>query len=267
MGRENKSIAEKIGAKIEAVNYEQIFDKLKRMSQLAAARQLAGKYWFDIKGEKRYVRLNSSNFRAVSLSDNNPCGHLFNGKEIRGKILKSALSDAANENCTTAYKPGKGKDEHKVQADIIWQSLTDPHKLPEVLCLKNDFDALWFVTEELSLPPLRTDLVLLGESRGIFFPVFVELKNKRTVEVAVQVKATQEIACHKEIKEQFRQFLASATGKPFDAIQMERSRIAILWPAGTDGPETLKMRRELGDLLTVTFAKGKEAASFKFCRP
>lgn len=232
------------------VNYAEIQEKLRAMKGLAEKRISAGHYWFEVNGNKRYVRINSDNFRAVSLDAHNPCGHLIRDeKEVGRKILESALIDARDVHCKN-HLPGNTKPEHRVQAFIIWQALTDSRGLPQKLGIEN-IDALWFVTDELSLPPIRADLIMLGERGGRYFPVFIELKDGRTTEVAAQLKIAYEIASKVDVE--FREFLSAATGKPVEAIHMESEQpmLVVIWGSTSrERPEAKKMR-ESGNLLTV----------------
>jgi hypothetical protein len=236
---------------MEQINkYDEIKKKLVNMTGLAAQRKKAGNYWFEVGSQKRYVRINSSKFRAVSLDAVNPCGHLLisERKEVGVKVLKSALFDAANPKFFN-HKPGNPKPEHRVQASIIWQALTDPQGLPTVLGIADHVDALWFVTDELSLPPIRADIIMLGERGGCYFPVFVELKSGRTTDVGQQLTNASEIA--RKVSVEFRQFLGAATGKPSEDILMERPMLLVIWGHTTrERSEAQKMRANHG-LLTV----------------
>ena len=244
---------------------DEIREKLIAMTKLAADRMSAGSYWFKVAGKKRYVRINSSKFRAVSLDAENPCGHLHRSNiEVRGKILKSALFEAADPECKN-HVPGNAKPEHRVQAFTIWQALNDPQGLPKVLGIADHVDALWFVTDELSLPPIRADVILLGERAGRYFPVFVELKDGRTTEVAAQLNDAVKIAS--AVSAEFRQFLSAATGKPVDAIEMERAIPMAIWGSSDrPRPEALKMTANLMTICHSELGKKGEPGygSFRF---
>lgn len=235
---------------IEDDNTSEIKKKLSRMTDLASKRNSEKPYWFEVGGQKRYVRLNSTKFRAVSLDASNPCGHLLrDGKIINAKTIKSALIDAADSACN-CHTPGNKKPEHKVQAYIIWQALTNPKGLPATLDIADHADALWFVTDEIALPPIRADVILLGERHGKYFPVFIELKHGRTTDVGNQVKRAQAIA--QEVGKEFCQFLAAATGMPLEDIQMEEFKTLVIWGAASkEGPHAHKMRRDNSELLTI----------------
>ena len=233
-----------------SLDYDKIREKLVGMGHIASERMSAGVHWFEVDGKKRYVRIISKSFRAVSLDAVNPCGSLLTAekKKVNAKILKSALVDAGNSNLKN-HEPGKTKSEQRIQAFVIWQALTDPQGLPNVLDIADRVDALWFVTDELSLPPIRADIIMLGERDGLYFPVFVELKNKRSTEVGKQVRTASEIAG--KVAQEFCQFLSSATGKPIKGIHMAKSMGLVIWgDTKRERPEAQEMR-DKHDVLTV----------------
>lgn len=241
-----------------------IQEKLQKMAVSASKRKAAGNYWFEVEGKKRYVRINSSNFRAVSLDEKNPCGHLLTTerKKVSGKILESALSDAKNFRHIN-HETGNTKPEHRVQASIIWQALTDPRGLPTVLKIADRVDALWFVTDELSLPPVRADVIMLGERDGRFFPVFIELKSVRTTDVAVQLINASKIAV--TVSEDFCKFLSAATDKhPYSAINIKESLLLVIWGhTEKERPEAADMRKNFG---VLTVGHLEEAGKIHFKR-
>ena len=252
-----------------SVNYEEIKNKLVKMAKLAAERMSTGAYSFEVNGKKRYVRINSSKFRAVSLDAENPCGHLVRDKKPVGvKMLESARSDAADRHCEN-HNPGNKKPEHRVQAFVIWQALTNPRGLPKVLGIERYVDALWFVTDELSLPPIRADIIMLGERGGLYFPVFIELKHGRTTEVERQLNGAVKIAT--EVSKEFRQFLSDATGKPIESIQMEHSMPMAIWGySGSPRPEAQIMSTNLLTICHSEVSNIKENAGygvFTFSKP
>ncbi len=170
------------------------------MTVLAKARKENGKYCFEVNGHRRYVRI-STKFRAVSLDSENPCGHLLDKQEkkINGtKHINKAINDASSD-LNKNHLPGNLKPEHQVQAFIIWQAITAPDKLPTILGIKQKFDSLLFVTDELSLfgssvDPVdgerrlcrfRADLVLLGVKGSQYLPVLIELKKARDTKVMI----------------------------------------------------------------------------------
>lgn len=237
--------------------------KLKGMKDQASARRLE-KYWFDVNGKKRYVRINSDSFRAVSLDAENPCGHLIrDNKEVGGKkTLKSAIDDAADKNCSN-HNPGNLKSEHKIQAYIIWRALTDRQSLPALLKITNHVDELWFVTDELSMDSIRADIVMLGCKNNVYFPVFIELKYKRTTDVALQLKYDRLVAL--DVGLEFRQFLSAATGQVFNEIQMERSLLIVIWgQVNREGLKAEQMRSDHG-VLTICHSEEKDSPNeFEF---
>ncbi len=240
---------------------DEIKEKLVRMTDKAAKRMAARVYWFEVKGKRRYVRINSSGFRAVSLDSENPCGRLVRGdKKVGSKILESALKDAKDDSCNNP-RLGNGKPEHKVQASIIWDALTNPKGLPETLKITSYADSLWFVTDELSLGVIRADVIMLGELNGRFFPVFIELKYGRSTEVGTQVKEAFKLAS--KHTPEFCSFLAAATGKLADKIEMKNAVLLVIWGsiAGKERPEAQQMRKE--NILTVCHSEEKPG-QYKF---
>lgn len=249
---------------IDDDNIVEIKGKLTRMKNLAFERHSNKPYWFEVDGQKRYVRINSDKFRAVSLDAGNPCGHLLRGeKKIGVKILKTALIDAADSACR-CHIPGNNKPEHRVQAFVIWQALTNPKGLPSALGIAHHVDALWFVTDEIALPPIRADVILLGERNGLFFPVFIELKHKRTTDVGNQVKNAHVIAS--KVEKEFCEFLAAATGVPLEAIRMKDSINIVIWGSTTkEGYKADKMRTNYDNLLTICHSEeGERTGAFTF---
>lgn len=202
-------------------------------TMLPALRKLA-ENWF-------YIRVGGGGYRLVSISPENPCGHLARrgkGTTIGNSVdMPSAMRNAEIAEAANFYRPGNGKPEHRMQAALI------RHALMNELCLHgivdgfaDVFDELIFVTDELSAGSIRADIIALGGRRGSYFPVFIELKAVRALG-----RLTQQLTNAKEAMEiagdSFLQLLSKATGKPKSEISFNAAQLLIIWPGLPSGKE------------------------------
>jgi hypothetical protein len=211
----------------------------------------------------RYIRILGREFRPVSISDVNPCGHL---RDIGDREIPScgSLEDAiAKAHSATERKPGANKPEHQVQAFLIRAALQNElqfgrfHRvLPD---FSDVFDELIFVTDELSMKngEVRADIVALGGSGGQFFPVFIELKNERLLsKLKRQLNDADEWLWRTaQARDPFSRFLSAVSGVPLENIRQdeEAARKMIIWPKSRSGNEAITVNEAREGFLIVEF--------------
>ncbi|MBU1117320.1 MAG: hypothetical protein KKE09_19530 [Bacteroidetes bacterium] len=237
--------------------------KLAHITALAKTRKENGEYCFKVNDHMRYVRI-STKFRAVSLDRENPCGHLLNqqGKKINGtKKITTAINHARSE-LNKNHKPGNQKPEHQVQAFIIWQAITCPNELPTTLGIKEKFDSLLYVTDELSLNDIRADIVLLGVKGSRCHPVLIELKKARNAKVAKQLDAAKDTL--EKVESEFRQFLEAATGLQVGGNFLNFSRVIIWGKSLNPRKDTAE---KIKDYLAIQYEKVNDEFRFSVESP
>ena len=229
--------------------------------------------------ESRYIRMRRDNFKPVSISKKHPCKHLRD--EVNRPIKESrSIDDAilkAQGARATDWDLGAAQPEHEVQAFLIRTALTNAKQFgrfhQEFLdCLDGIFDDLIFVTDELLIDRrIRADIVALGGNDGKYFPVFIELKNTRSLKT---VKDQLDKAYHwlwenKLVREQFCHFLEAASGVSFDKISQDENaaKKIIIWPKPKTGREapSVNMARKDG-FIVVDFELVSDKATYKFSR-
>ncbi len=237
-------------------------DNIEWVEKYLESRIKRGEQWKDqLSDHKRlakasqYVRILGDGFRAVSISDENPCGRLLDkdGNEIKKDVdLKVVIKNAKS---VKKYKPRGNKPEHRLQAFLIRAALQNEqefgrfhHLLP---MLKNTFDEIIFVTDELAIKPgkgqeeRRADIIALGSKDGEFFPVFVELKNDRLLtELKDQLNGASKLIWEDErARAPFRRFLSAVSGVEIDRIRHDAgaARKMLIWPKSASGEEVRRV--------------------------
>lgn len=204
--------------------------------------------------DSRYIRILGDGFRPVSISYDNPCGHLKDkngGKIEKCNVLSDALKKAKNAS-GDEYKPGKDKPEHRIQADLIRDALRNGLRINQEF---HEFDELIFVTDELSLEAgkdkLRADMIAVGVKNGAYFPVFIELKNARQLSTLKRQlnNAVRMLWENGEARGVFAKFLNAVAGVSVDT-SAEAKRM-IIWPKSPSGKESksVKDARQEGFLI------------------
>lgn len=193
-----------------------------------------------INDSKRYVRINFGKCRAVSLDQENPCGHLKKTiadeeKEVGGRTGQKSFENAWDDAGNPAFfnrMPKNEKPEHKVQAFLVSQALSAANVLPKLLDCSEVFDNLFFVDDEFRVEGknkdiLRADVILLGEKNKCYFPVLIELKNIPDTKVRRQLIKSDAMA--KDYEPQFKAFLSAATGIPSESIDIHKAHLMAIW--------------------------------------
>lgn len=181
----------------------------------------------------RYIRVNGAGYRPVSLCQSNPCGAVqgFPGsrKRLDEKLIQALNSPNRN--------PVGKKPEHRLQASLIEVALKAPEKLPALLQLSDQIGEIRFVTDELRAgEQVRADVVFLGRQMDqTWVPIFVELKADRSLkrlgdQLAGIIEATR------QAPEEFRRFLAAATGVAAGAINLSAKPIMVMICKGLREP-------------------------------
>jgi hypothetical protein len=200
----------------------------------------------DLAKASRYIRILGRDFRPVSISDVNPCGHLRDKDDEEIGNCPSLTDAIAKARSATERKPGADKPEHRVQAFLIRAAMQNDLRFGQVLPIFSDvFDELIFVTDELAVKPgnekkeYRTDIVALGGKREQFFPVFIELKNERLLgELKKQLDSAYNMLWKNDrAREPLRRFLSAVSGVELAKIDQE-ARKMIIWPKSLSGIES-----------------------------
>lgn len=203
----------------------------------------------------RYLRILGEGFRLVSLNPTNPCGHLNdkNGDELG---WCRDISEAMELGVGTDHNPKANKPEHRIQAYLIREALQNELRLHQAFeGFEKEFDELIFVTDELNLEAgedkLRADIIAVGGKNGKYFPVFIELKNKRALSELVDQlkKAKTKLWENEEARGPFAEFLNAVSGVDVDTSA--KAKMMLIWPASTSGNESerVKEAREEGFLI------------------
>lgn len=234
-----------------------IRETLIKMAEMALQRNKQD-YWSKSGGVKRYIRLNSDGFRLVSLTNDNPCGALY-VKDKKGIIKEVVTSDLEelfselNNSKYTPHTPGKRKREHKLQATIIYKSLTDTNNdsLPKFLGCEEEFEKLMFVDDEFTIGDIRADLIFLGFQNDDVFPVFVELKAKR--EATRLKEQLDNISKYlSPFENEFISYVKNVTGFKGDVTFDKYKKVAI-WPDGGSSKRADHALNKDNDVLILGF--------------
>jgi len=239
---------------------------LSNMAKMAKERLDSNEPYYSIKGIKRYIRINSTGFRVVSLDTENPCGHMYDSdsNEItERKTLEEAICDLNNRKLKNHIlkKESKDKPEHRIQAFIIYTALTNRDDLPILLGCKDKFKELLFVDDEFSINNIRADLIFLGKDHvnDYYFPVFIELKVTR---LAKKLREQLDIIKKylSDSKEEFKAYLSAATGIPIDKIDYSKNCRIAIWPEGGEQKRTVnELNKDGSDILILGY---KDSYSF-----
>ncbi|MBM3351486.1 MAG: hypothetical protein FJY53_06865 [Betaproteobacteria bacterium] len=221
----------------------------------------------------RYIRILGKSFRAISISVKNPCGCLIrqdNGKKVSGcQNIASAIRSAMDSypyDHPYAYPPRNQKPEHKVQAFLIRHALMNGQEMQSVLKGFDDvFEKLIFITDELSVGEFRADIIALGGKNGHYFPVFIELKNKRELtRLKGQLKDAKSAMSENAAKIAFINLLSATSGITADKIKFEDYKLMIVWTSTSGGKESQQVEeaRAMGYLFTE-FSPENQGYSFQ----
>ena len=192
--------------------------------------------------DKRYIRINGGGLRVVSLCANSPCGAV-DGQGVRKTTRGLVDTDETARRARIPAGAPKSKPEHLWQAALIEHAIRWRHQLPELLHLRDACDELGFVTDELSLGAIRADVVLVGRRGASWFPVFVELKVKRSMKrLLEQLNAINELSKLDETtRAAFKKFVSSAArvygSEIGSGIDLDCALKVMIWPS-TQGVST-----------------------------
>jgi len=215
-----------------------------------------------------YIRVSSSGFRAVSISHQFPCKSVVDqtGKKLPERdSFVLAFEDAQCPVGSERKELGKNQPEHSLQAFILRKSLFDPagiENLPELLGIKELADELHFVSDELKMADIRSDLIFVGKDANGYFPVLIELKCKR---YAARLKE-QLVDIHDfvtDYPDEFKNIFSYATGIDPRCIDLDRCIKLAVWPdlyrpESIERPEAGKLR---GDrCYTVAYVEHLESS-------
>ncbi|AET95564.1 hypothetical protein BSFA1_83970 (plasmid) [Burkholderia sp. SFA1] len=185
---------------------------------------------------------------------------------IQGKAIGTTpFVDVAIQSAKSAQhldkEPGNKKPEHRVQAHLIYQAIKDPTGLPALLDCEQLFDELIFLSDEFRLGEIRADIIALGKKDGRYFPVFIELKAKRSLtHVLLQLGNISERFL--KLPDAGRAYLAAGSGVDRGLIDMKPRRI-VVWPASPSCKESpaVASARSKG-IVTIGFTQTDSKYSF-----
>lgn len=207
-----------------------------------------------------YIRIGGDKYRPISISPDNPCGRLIRkekGTVLGGsKKIENAIQSVEKVFPANYYEPDNAKPEHKMQAALICEALMHDLYLQGLFDGFTDiFDELLFVTDELSAGEIRADMIALGGKAGKYFPIFIELKAKRTLKVVIEqldrAKKAMEVA-----DRHFIDLLSNVTGKPKAEISFDKACLLIVWPDSHSGRENVRVSAARVDgYLTATYMR------------
>jgi hypothetical protein len=216
----------------------------------------------------RYVRILGRSFRPVSVRHENPCGSLDDkGKKIMGFCKLEDAIEKARSAAPQERKEWPKKPEHQVLAFLIREAVKNELRFGDLLLgLQEVFDELIFITDEFAVKPYgekkecRADIVALGRKIGRFFPVFIELKNARSLgRLKEQLDDAERLLWHSaHARGSFTRFLSAVSGVPVENIAQEESaaRKMLIWPKSPSGNESqvVNVAREDG-FIVVDFER------------
>lgn len=210
-----------------------------------------------IANNSRYVRILGRGFRAVSIDNVNPCGHLRDSdeKEIPARPdLEHALQDAMLAS-NLSLPPGANKPEHRLQASLIRAAMHNDLRFGDILPgLQDGFADLIFVTDEFAIKPgneeiqCRADIVAIGRSKSTaaYSPVFIELKNTRSLQrLKEQLDNADRLLCQNEFAQRpFKEFLSAVSGVEPDEIECSAgtAKKLLIWPKSRSGRESSSVK-------------------------
>lgn len=221
----------------------------------------------------RYVRVQGDGFSAISISRENPCGRLIGKDGNQISPLHPSVREAV-QHATEAlpvehpldFRPGDGKKEkreHRIQAFLIHHALSNNKSMRRAFSgFEDDFDDLWFVTDELPAGEHRADIIAIGRKADMYFPVFIELKVERLLtELIRQLEGIRNAM--KLVQDDFIEYLSASSGISSEKINFDRHRLMLVWPApdGSERPEVKAFRQEKNGI-TACYAEESQGYSF-----
>jgi hypothetical protein len=198
----------------------------------------------------RYIRIQSRTVRAVSLSEANPCGSLRSKEtDVEIKATRDIAKAITEARSAKDGIPKRDKPEQRVQAFLIRAAMQNALHLDQVISGCSDtFDELLFVTDEFLVLPgkeqkaCQADIVALAGKDGVYFPVFIELKNGHLLSrLMTQLdNAERWLWQCKSARFLLRQFLSAVTGIPMEQIESNENiaRKMLIWPKSPTGNES-----------------------------
>lgn len=208
-------------------NAEYLSDMEKAADALNNAEGIDRRVWAE---QLKYIRINGSGLRPISICNDNPCGalkgHKTGMKRVTGRLL-GALTAPAMPLAKNAKKP-----ELRLQARLIEHALRTPENLPKLLHLEQQCDDLWLVTDELKVNDVRADVVLLAMKGDVYFPVFIELKNNRSLDrLQGQLQnIVRSVGLEADARAAFERF-AMVSQRKSGKFDFDRKIMVIIWPA------------------------------------
>ncbi len=214
---------------------------LNKIASFLRTRQESAEYLKKVAKDKNiYIRVSYSGFRAISIHPKQPCGAVpgFTGYIQEFDKAKDLLERLPRVDQLSIENPGNNKPEHRLQAYLIYHSLVRERSMPEILGCKHRFDELTFVTDELKLENIRSDMLFLARKDDVFFPVVVELKNGRLLNrLQEQLQNTNRAMI--ESKLHFEAMFQAVIGKDANGldipIDFSRANRVIIWPRRDSG--------------------------------
>ncbi len=209
---------------------------LKKIASFLRTRQESAEYLEKIAEDKNiYIRVSYSGFRAISIHPKQPCGAVpgFERYVKDFDRAKDVLEGLPKVDQLSIEDPGNKKPEHRLQAYLIYHALVRERPMPEILGCRHKFDELTFVTDELKLGSIRSDMLFVAKKDDVFFPVVVELKNSRLLgRLREQLQNTNRAMI--ESKLHFESMLQAVIGKDANGmdipIDFSKTIRAIVWP-------------------------------------
>ena len=187
----------------------------------------------------RYVRLNGDGFRAISITDENSCGSLYiseNARVTAKKDIGEAFRLGISANHIRIPKNKKG--EHKIQAHIIRHAMESGLSFKGLFSGFDEiFDDIIFICDEFSAITddmrIRADIIALGKKGNDYYPIFIELKNRRSLkELGGQLKDASTLL-RGDSRPLFIKYLRAIAGVPESAKihdNAEDCKVMIIWP-------------------------------------
>lgn len=195
---------------------------------------------------KRYVRINGGGVRPISLCLRSPCGAL---QGFPSSVRPTLNLHKGKEAPIKKREFSNTKPEAQVQAALIEHAKRWPHALPAQLHLADEFEEIRFVNDEMSLPGIRPDVILVGLKGQRWYPIFVELKAGRDASTLIkQLKnIVEEIIGDPETERAFKAFVDAAanlsgevdTDAAAHDIDVRGAVKLMIWPSATGIPRPL----------------------------
>lgn len=205
--------------------------EMARFARLVHGEKIDHKDWA---AKKKYVRINGGGLRVVSLCSDSPCGAIDGHPTRRTPYrLHDALAGRIPDEGRKRPKP-----EHRLQATLIEHAIRWPESLPELLHLSRQCSQMRLVTDELAVGDIRADVVFAAEKDGVWFPVFVELKNSRSKDTLIrQLKnIANAITGNQEAASAFEEFMRAAA-KIEGPVDLSRHLKLLIWPKNPGAPQ------------------------------